>query len=176
MTRTRKLISVVLAVVGVSLIGVGSPSAASAADGTVGVTAGTLRFQAGPATANDIDLLRWGSSRGGYPQGGGFDVFDAGAAASILPTTGCKDRDPRNPHAVYCPPGPIARIAVLAGADNDRVSLTPTTGTTGPNPVFANTTLPARISGGPGNDNLTAGDGPDVGLGGGRHRARHGRE
>ena len=146
-----------VAAVGMTLA---APGAAAAADGTIGVTAGTLRFQAGPATANNVSI--WHDSSSSGP----FFIFDD--PATVLAATGCQPATPGglNVPEAACPSGPIVRISVLAGAANDKVSLTPTTGTTGPNPVFADTTLPVQISGGPGNDNLTAGGGPDVVLGG----------
>jgi Ca2+-binding RTX toxin-like protein len=151
MRENGKLTRTCVAVIAAVGMAGAMPAAAGAA--TVGVTGTTLTFQDGPAgnyvPINFIDdsppatNLRFASSTG-----------------PLLVGTGCTAGTPAG-QAAFCATTGFARIVVLMGAGNDTVVMEGTG-----LPLLHTVRLPTRINGGPGNDDLRAGNGDDVVTGG----------
>jgi hypothetical protein len=133
-----------------------APSAAAAADSTVGLTGTTLTFQSAPGGNNDVSVARF------VPKGELW-IADRGLGAKVLPGTGCSDLAPAAPAGVgaKCPAVGISRLVVLVGDGTDFVSLQDNRP-----PNNLNVAIPSRIFGAAGNDDLEGGDGPDTITGG----------
>src|SRR5688500_7768871 len=70
---------------GVAAIALAAPAAAPAAAGSIGVSAGTMLFQAGPLTTNRVTIERIPLPAGNVFYG----AVDTGPAATIEVGTGC---------------------------------------------------------------------------------------
>lgn len=142
-------------------IGLTSPAVADAAEGSVGVSAGTLTFQATPGAANAVTIRKLLLSPA---TSGAF--FAVGPVASVYElATGCFEEagsvrcgDYRQPGGAT-PSGGVRGFRAILGDGDDSFLLTAQA-------PLTSAGAPARVSGGTGNDRITTADGADVIVGG----------
>lgn len=142
--RRARLVAVTLT----AACGLAAPSVASAAV-TVSLSGGTLTI-AGSADDEDIAI----GSAGANDLGPTTDV--SGGGADMVAGAGCQgfgaSNGPANDNSVFCPTNNIARVSATLGDGDDSFR--------------AGDTLPMTVDGGPGEDEIDTGRGPDVVLGG----------
>ncbi|MEZ0284357.1 MAG: calcium-binding protein, partial [Thermoleophilia bacterium] len=116
---------------------------------TVSLSGGTLTI-----VGSDADESISIGSAGSNALGPTTDV--RGGGADMVAGTGCQGfgqpNGPANDDSVFCPTNDIQRISATLGGGDDGFS--------------AGNALPMTVDAGPGDDEVTTGDGPDVVLGG----------
>jgi hypothetical protein len=135
-------------VLGLAAAALALPSVAMGAV-TVSLSNGTLTI-AGSAADEDIAIGSAGSNELGPTtdvSGGGVDMVAGAGCQGFGQTPG-----PPNDNSVFCPTNNIQRISVTLGDGDDSFRATDT--------------LPMTVDGGPGDDEIGTGRGPDVVLGG----------
>lgn len=153
---------IVSLVIGLAGMAGAAPGSAQAAQGSIGVSAGTLTFQAAPRTANNVTIRKVLFQAG--PNRAFFAVGPSGALDFEL-ATGCfaeagavRCGDYRNPGGATANGG-VVRYRATLGDGNDSFLLAagaPITSVGGP----------AKVNGGTGNDRITTADGADSIVGG----------